>query len=847
MGCTNVNPLANFLGKSTAGNNNSSASISVSDQTVNEYGIAKVTVSLSAASTKDVSFNYYTNDSTAFNVTDYLGISNSSATIPAGQTSINLPVSVYSNYSKTASPLSFLFGIKDVMNASVSKSSSMIQITDDEIYQKISGVAQIARGDSHACLRTTAGTVKCWGDNAYGQIGNGTNFTATLPTDVIGLSGTVVHIATGDFHSCAVTSAGAVQCWGFNTNYQLGDGTTTDRNTPVNVSSLGGAVSSVEAGFGHTCALLSSGAVQCWGYNFNGQIGDNTTTTRPSPTTVSGLSSVIKIALGGYHSCAITPAGVKCWGRNTNGQLGDSSTTQRLMPTNSTGLSSGVSDIDAGEYFTCAVHFGAAKCWGSNALGQVGDGTGIQRNLATSVTSLATSVASVSAGKNHACAVQSGTAYCWGSNLNGQLGNGTITTQLSPVIVANLTNNIDKMSAGAQNTCALLFDQTLTCWGAVGANAEFIGDAKISNRLTPVDVSGLIGAQLIHGDVGGNHTCIVLDSGIIKCWGSNSNGQIGDGTTISKITPTTVVGISGATKVSASDFHTCAIGTSGGAYCWGANSSGELGDGTTTSRSSASITGLASGVKQIATGGGFSCALTSSNGVKCWGSNSSGQLGDSTTTNRTSPVDVIGLTSGVSSIAVGGGHACALLNGGTVKCWGNNPYGQLGDNTTTNRTSPVDVIGLADAESEIMAGSFHTCVTTTSKRVKCWGYNTDGQLGDGTTTNRTTPVLVSSLISTINSLTLGNNHSCAKTTSEALYCWGQNYNGQVGDGTTTSPRATPIAVSAFSLGILGVSAGGANTCVAPTSGGVKCWGINNIDHQTGDSYSNLVPQFVLSP
>ena len=198
------------------------------------------------------------------------------------------------------------------------------------------------------------------------------------------------------------------------------------------------------------------------------------------------------------------------------------------------------------------------------------------------------------------------------------------------------------------------------------------------------------------------------------------------------------------------------------------------------------------GNRQIAPGAEHTCALTSSGGVKCWGRNNYGQLGDGTTTNRLTPVDVSGLADDVQSIEAGVAHTCALTSSGGVMCWGRNDYGQLGDGTTTNRLTPVEVNGLAVDVQSIEAGAEYTCALTASGVTMCWGRNDYGQLGDGTTTDRLTPVEVSDLAVAVQAIAAGPEHSCALTSGDII-CWGGNGRGQLGDGTTTD-RLTPVEV-----------------------------------------------------
>jgi alpha-tubulin suppressor-like RCC1 family protein len=243
---------------------------------------------------------------------------------------------------------------------------------------------------------------------------------------------------------------------------------------------------------------------------------------------------------------------------------------------------------------------------------------------------------------------------------------------------------------------------------------------------------------------GYGHTCALTNAGGVECWGDNGYGQLGDGTTADRHSPVAVSGLaSGVQAIAAGEALTCAVTNAGGVKCWGDNSNGQIGDGTTADRRSpVAVSGLA-GVRALAAGEARRCAaLTRAGGVKCWGSNYLGELGNETTIRQLTPSAVSGLDSGVAAIAAGGeAHGCALTTAGEVKCWGYNGYGQLGDGTTANRHSPVDVSGLPGGVQAIAAGGYgHTCALTSAGEVKCWGRNSSGQLGDGTTTERSRPV-----------------------------------------------------------------------------------------------------------
>ncbi|HZR83690.1 MAG TPA: hypothetical protein VFD92_21525 [Candidatus Binatia bacterium] len=364
----------------------------------------------------------------------------------------------------------------------------------------------------------------------------------------------------------------------------------------------------VDAGAGATCALTATGGVKCWGLNDHGQLGDGTTTDRTTPVDVIGLTSgVTAVGTGLYFACALTSGGgVKCWGDNTRGQLGDGTTTTRLTPVDVTGgLSSGVTAIAVGGEYACAI--------GADFY-----------------------------------------VRCWGENASGQFGNGVLTDSPTP---------------------------TLGAFGEVEFGALLVETTAI--------------------DAGFDHACAVDHyAEYAACWGANSYGETGNGDTTS---PQPYVQLTGwptpvqVSSVAAGIYSTCAVTTAGGAKCWGFNGTGQLGDGTSTDRHSpVDVSGLASGVAAITTSGVHACALTTGGAAKCWGSNASGSVGDGTTVDRLTPVDVTGLSSGVRRISAGGfflWHTCAVMNRGGIKCWGNNAIAQLGDGTTTDRVSPVEVAG----------------------------------------------------------------------------------------------------------------------------------------------------------
>lgn len=330
-----------------------------------------------------------------------------------------------------------------------------------------------------------------------------------------------------------------------------------------------------------------------------------------------------------------------------------------------------------------------------------------------------------------------------------------------------------QVGAGNGRTCVRTGGNDVRCWG------EFlVGDGTDAGRWVPVDVVGLA-AGATDLDVGYQHACAVTTAGGAVCWGVNLHGQLGDGTTTVRLSPVAVSGLSsGVATVAAAWQHSCAVMTTGDVKCWGDNHAGQLGDGTTDDATvPVDVVGLGTPVASVAGTFSRTCALTTAGGVKCWGDLPGG--GSSST-----PVDVAGLTTGITALAVADSHICVLTSAGGVKCLGQNSFGQLGDGTVDDSpTTPVDVLGLTSGVIAIDATYSHSCAVLATGAVRCWGRNDRGQIGDGTVfgPDRPTPVDVIGADG-MTRVATGLGHTCAIAADGAVKCWGSSGGASIGNG-----------------------------------------------------------------
>ncbi|MCB1394792.1 MAG: chromosome condensation regulator RCC1 [Rhodobacter sp.] len=380
-----------------------------------------------------------------------------------------------------------------------------------------------------------------------------TRLVAEPFVEPLAAEGGVRAVAAGAEHTCAISQSGNVWCWGFNWQGQLGDGTDIDRVRPRRVVDLEGDFVAITAGVEHSCALTAAGAVYCWGDNDAGQLGDGTTRDRWRPVQVVGMDGGVQaIVAGNYHTCAIADEGrVFCWGANHDGQIGVESIFLQLVPRRVRGLGRFNQAIAAGASHSCAIdRFGRILCWGDNYFGQLGDGTNEDRRSATVVSAMGTRNRAISASGHFTCAINRREAlFCWGANRSNQLLNGTGIGSNVPVN-ANLQRGVQAVTTGGNRfesynakgyVCVLDRNRALFCWGLNNMGQLGIGNDDDTTEPTRVDALGR-DVRMVVGTMGGWHTCAVGRSGRLLCWGLNWHGQLGDGTEELSTVPVRVLG-----------------------------------------------------------------------------------------------------------------------------------------------------------------------------------------------------------------------------------------------------------------------------------------------------------------
>lgn len=705
---------------------------------------------------------------------------------------------------------------------------------DDDVAKAQACSTSIGAGYRHSCAIDDAGAAWCWGRNDYGQIGDGTTDDRVKPTAVTASGTAFTQISGGVNHTCAVAKDGTAWCWGRNDDGQLGNAQVSDSHVPVQVRDLKG-VAQIVTGAKHSCARDEGGKVTCWGNSELGQLGVNGSSNVPTPLSLP--VPAMALAASAYVTCIIDSAGAAwCWGANDRGQLGVGTTTQSEAPTQLLGAGgSGLVDVAIGDRFVCVLSSaGVVSCTGSNERGQLGrvgdDSTTLVPVL------LPVPAKHIAAGDQFACAIaEDKRAWCWGYNGDSQLTEQRSEQRTVPVLTT--FTNVDQLAAGGGHVCARA--------GAAVQCAGYNGTGQLGNgrRTTQASAQPVPALHMVTSVAPGwGHTCASRADGKVLCWGNNDVGQLGDGQWERRGTPQEVPGVADVKRVVSGGGHACALGNDGAVACWGANDHGQLGDGSRVTRGVVSPVSLPVKATQLIAGGGHTCALGANGLVYCWGRNDVGQVGNNQPEHDDAfaPTQVV-MLSGVTGLAGGEYHTCAITGNRTVACWGYNGFGQLGNGDQTSKDVPVAVLGASNIDQLASFGNSTCAHVMTDNSILCWGAGNSGQIGDGNYSHRSTPTKVLGLQAS--QVAAGGYFACATKLDRSVACWGAGYIGQLGAGKYEGATA-PTSVLNLAM-VREVAAGDEHACAILENGDLSCWG-DGREGELGDgSLRDVSPTDVL--
>ena len=601
-------------------------------------------------------------------------------------------------------------------------------------------------------------------------------------------------IASSDRHSCAVRDDRTLWCWGDNRMGAVDNSLAEELDSPTQITTAAPGWQTVAVGSDYTCAVDTDGAIWCWGQFST----SSPPTTKPGKTAKAGYTDV---QVGGKTVCALRGAELSCWGNNESGQVGNSITDKWVSENSIPGTWAAVA---VGTAHVCAIRTdGTLWCWGSNSAWQLGTSAGSGQNSPTQVGDALWS--HVACGPSSTCAVRSdGTLWCWGNDSSGQLGDGNKVGRSLPVQApgdAWQSVTMAGPSSDSIHTCAIRTDGTMWCWGR-NSSGE-LGDGTTVDRLSPVQVSD----RWSQASAGSPMTCAIALDGNLSCWGNNYYGKLGLGFGANRLAPTRMAGEGWAAVATVSSTnsglrHICATRTDGTLWCWG---TGPLGDGTTQSSPVPIQLGGADWAG-VAVGQGFSCAIKHDASLWCWGTNNMGQVSaaaPATGTRNTAltPTQLPG--SSWTNVSTGFDHACGIKADTTLWCWG----------SITSTGAMAQVTG--SSWDKVSAGGNYTCATKTDQSLWCWGSATQA-IGLG---NKTADA-PTQLEGTWTSVSASLGSTGALKSDGSIWSWGADaYNAK---GLVLNGSATPIQGVGTDWSSIGV--GGKHRCGIRTGSTLWCWG-----------------------
>ena len=614
---------------------------------------------------------------------------------------------------------------------------------DQEVKKEDGQWAAVDTGDNHTCALADDQSLWCWGRNHRGELGHdGDDSPAPNP---VGADVDWRSVATGGSHTCAIKDDDSLWCWGSNHRGQLGVDSEENYDAPMQVGADQNW-QSVAAGGDFSCAIDGDRSLWCWGNYQNHSPFDDVEFPR-SPEQLDSDTDWQSLSAGGSHGCAIADDdSLWCWGGNISGQLGLGDDEDRLQP-EQIGEERWLS-VSAGSSHTCAID--ADKnlwCWGNGSRGQLG--LGDEEGYDTPQQVGEGLWRAVAGGNHNTCAVDNeGDLACWGDASQGQLGIETPEDTLVPTFIDS-ENTWDSLATGRNHSCAVTDSGDLHCWGSQTYGQVGSG-VHAGDKSEPVALDWADSLEAL--SAGAGFGCAIAVDGALVCWGSNSRGQLGLGDERDRHRPQQV-GDETWRSVSASqegrEPFACAIRDDDTLWCWGANGHNQLGLGSPDDEDQASADPRR------------------------------GRRGTNTERDEQRPQQVGEETWAV--VATGATHSCAIRDDGTLWCWGAGPDGRLGLGDDVENSGEPTRVGEDDDWTSVTSGDFYTCAIRDDSSLWCWGQNTWGQLGDGTNDQASTPQPVAGERQW-KSVEAGQKTTCAIADDATLWCWGEDENGQLGIG-----------------------------------------------------------------
>lgn len=684
-----------------------------------------------------------------------------------------------------------------------------------DIEVKRTAHSMLAAGEQHVLALGDNGEVWAWGNNARGQLGNGTTVDSSSPVRIAGLTD-IARVAVGNLHSLALSESGTVWAWGDNTSGQAGKDNWSHEQvtTPSVVSGL--KALDVAGGYFHSLALCADGTVWAWGSNWSGQLGSGPDWNRFSPEQVPGIDNVVQIAAGTSHSVALKADGtVWGWGSNEYGEAGSPMLSARSPdPAQVAGLS-GIVAIAAGWQQNLALKDdGTVWAWGYDIIDHIDHSAEPKQIVGIG------SAVDVATGSWHSLAsLSDGTVATWGFNLYGQLG--TSSLEPGPHIVPGLSGTI-AVAGSYMSSYALSNDGTVRSWGA----NEFgeLGDGTQLHSNVPVVLPA--STDLLAMDTTFEHTLLLNSNGTVESLGLNSFGALGTQDTDNRSIPTPVVGLNGIVQVSAGWTHSLALADNDVVWAWGDNRYGQLAAEMSweSSTTAIAISGLPE-VSEVSAGYWHSLALGRDGTVWAWGWTDFPSVTADPSIAYV-PFQVEGIDDAVA-ITAGGLFSFALRNDGTVWAWGANGLGRLGDGGTELTYPPIQITDLSGVV-QIDAGYVHSLAVTADGTAWTWGWNATAPqwAEDGFDP---TPTALG--LTNVTAVRAGHDHSLALLEDGTVWAWGINRSGALGNGSYET-SSQPIQVLGLT-NIEQIAAGDGVSMAMDTDGVVWVWG-SNYYGQLGD-------------